>query len=121
MTSAETERNFDDFNNMYREIELEIGETDEIQYAVVDRVESELNQRRLRDVLRWCDGDHYLEAVGYEFEDFDDDYGSDDSGCSFDFDEYVFDLDGDVFVFGASKASDPGYGSDISEVSDIED
>ena len=131
MIPAETRRNFDDFNNMYREIELEIGETDEIQYAVVDRVESELNQRRLRDVLRWCDGDHYLEAVGYEFEDFDDDYGSDDSGsddygsddsgCSFDFDGYVFDLDGDVFVFGASKASDPGYGSDISEVSDIED
>ena len=123
MIPAETRRNFDDFNDMYREIELENGD-DDIQYEVVERVRSELNQRRLRDVLRWCDGDHYLVAVGHEFEG---DYESDDSGCDFDLD-LDFDLedndnDDDVFNF---RFSDPGYGSDYddddgSEVSDIED
>ena len=120
MIPAETRRNFDDFNDMYREIELENGD-DDIQYEVVERVRSELNQRRLRDVLRWCDGDHYLVAVGHEFEG---DYESDDSGCDFDLEDN--DNDDDVFNVFNFRFSDPGYGSDYddddgSEVSDIED
>ena len=112
MISAETRRNFNDFNNMYRELNLE-GEGD-IQEMVVDRVTSELDHRRLIDVLRWCDGDHYLIAEGFEEED----YESDDSGC-----EFGFNNDGnDVFSY---RSSDPGYGSDFdnsdSDVSDIED
>ena len=119
MIPAETRRNFDDFNDMYREIELENGD-DDIQYEVVERVRSELSQIRLRDVLRWCDGDHYLEAVGYEFEDDSeaDESEADDSGCDFDLDLEDND-DGVLYVF---RLRDPGYGSDIaSDVSDIED
>ena len=93
MISPETRRNFIDFNRMYIEIELEIDAPEEIPNMVLDRVSSEHDQERLDDVLRWRDGDYYLEAVGYEFEGDDDDYESDDSG----------------------------YGSDFSEVSDIED
>ena len=117
MISAETRRNFNDFNDMYRELNLE-GEGD-IQDMVVDKVtsEPELDHRRLIDVLRWCDGDHYLIAEGFEEED----YESDDSGCGFGFSN-----DNDVFN---RRSSDPGYGSDYdvddvdedADVSDIED
>ena len=126
MISAETRRNFNDFNDMYRELNLE-GEGD-IQDMVVDRVtsEPELDHRRLDDVLRWRDGDHYLEAEGYEFDGDDDGYGygydSDDSGYEFDL---GYGLDDDVF---SHRSSDPGYGSDYDvnddyddDVSDIDD
>ena len=123
MISAETRRNFNDFNDMYREIELENEEAVDTQDIVVNRVTSELDDRRLDDVLRWRDGDHYLEAEGYEFDDGDDndyDYDSDDSGCGIDL---GYSLDGDV-VFN-HRSSDPGYGSDYDvdddDVSDIED
>ena len=113
MIPAETRRNFNDFNNMYREIELD--EEVDIQDVVVERVTAELDQRRLDDVHRWRDDDHYLVAVGFN-EDYDDVY---DSGCDSDFE------DNDVaFNHGFN---DPGYGSDDENefddinVSDIED
>ena len=118
MISAETRRNFNDFNDMYRELDLE--DEGDIQDMVVDRVtsEPELDHRRLDDVFRWRDGDHYLEAEGYEFDDNDVyDYESDDSGYEIDFEHDV--------VFN-HRSSDPGYGSDYDDddsddVSDIED
>ena len=114
MISPETRRNFNDFNEMFREIELEIDEEVDVQNMVVDRITSELDHRRLIDVLRWCDGDHYLIAEGFEEED----YESDDSG-------YEFGLFNDDDVGSNYRFSDPGYGSDFdnsdSDVSDIED
>ena len=80
MISAETRRNFNDFNDMYREIELENEEEVDTPDMVVDRVtsEPELDDRRLDDVLRWRDLGYSLDGdVVFSHRSSDPGYGSD--------------------------------------------
>ena len=70
MTSAETERNFDDFNNMFKGIDQETETPDYIASIIVHKVERELDQKRLDDVVEWFDESHF-----YKIRDWVNDIG----------------------------------------------
>ena len=58
-TTSETERNFDDFNNMFKGIDRKDCVPDHIATIVLNKVELERNPSRLDDVIEWFDEGHF--------------------------------------------------------------
>ena len=53
--TSETERNFDDFNNMFKGIDRKDCVPDHIAAIVLNKVKLERNPSRLDDALEWYD------------------------------------------------------------------
>ena len=57
--TSETQRNFDDFNNMFKGIDRKDRVPDDIASIVLEKVRRECNPSRLDDVVEWFDGSHF--------------------------------------------------------------
>ena len=72
MTSR-TERNFDDFNNMFKGINHKAQTPDEVALMVVEKVKREHNSFRLDDVVAWFDESHFYKVRSWVEDEFDSD------------------------------------------------
>ena len=65
--TSETQRNFDDFNDMFKGIDRKDRVPDDIASIVLEKVRRECNPSRLDDVVEWFDECHFYKIRSWVY------------------------------------------------------